>query len=53
MENSVFALSSPSLKLVGGLFNHHSENSASLPLVTWIAFPPLLAFRDSILNFLG
>lgn len=39
IENSICAPNSPSLKLVGGLLNHHPENSASLPLVTWIACP--------------
>jgi hypothetical protein len=38
IENSIYAPSSSRLKLVGCFLNHHLENLASLPLVTWIAF---------------
>lgn len=36
-ENSICAPSFPSLKLAGGLLNHHPENSAGLPLSSWTA----------------
>lgn len=53
-ENSICAPSFPSLKLVGGLLNHHPENSASLPLVRLDSTSILAgSLRDSILNFLG
>ena len=49
IENSVCAPSFPSLKLVGGLLNHHSKNSLKLNSTSPLAG----SLGDSILNFLG